>query len=205
MIFMPCGNTREWSQPSQELTLSMKPLDKCLRCDSSSHWSLSPSDTAPTASTHNLFPQPSHICPWNLISCSLGCSKARQTEIILVTPKKQCSMISLLICTGYGAHLTFADLILLNKQSEKPHQEKVRSFLPALGAESFQQGWHELAQGKGKKWEEEKGRPPSSIAANWLKHIIPPFVPVSSKEAPNISSEIRGRQPPTSESSRGGC
>lgn len=65
--------------------------------------------------------------------------------------------------------LTFGELILLNRRSEKPQPVKSKVFLTAVKAKSVQQGLHELAQGKGKNHEEEEkkeGRPLSSMVTN---------------------------------------
>lgn len=73
----------------------------------------------------------------------------------------------LLLCTGFGAHWTSGELVLLNRQSEKHNQQKLKCFFPLWELNQFSRGHtQEMAQGKGKQQEEEEGRPPSSTAAN---------------------------------------
>lgn len=95
---------------------------------------------------------------------------------------------------------------------QKSHKQwKVRCCLPALRAESVQQGWRELAQGKNQKVEEqnEEGRLPSSVVANCpfkpghsTFHLI---VPTTWKGASSILSDFRGRWAHTPEGSRVWC
>lgn len=171
-------------------------------CDSSSHWSLSPPETTPTTATHELFPQPSHICQWCLIPCSLRCSKVRQTELILVTPEKAVLLYGLfaylhtLLCSPDPWWID-------STQDQKSHSQwKVRFFVPALRAQSVQQGSHELAQGKNKE-EDEEGRPPSQFKE--AHHTINIVVPATWKGAPSVPSDFKGRWAHASESSRVWC
>lgn len=89
-------------------------------------------------------------------------------------------------------------------QDQKSHSQwEVRFFVPALRAESVQQGWHELAQRKYKKEEDEEGRPPSQFKS--AHHTFNIVVPITWKGAPSVPSDFKERWAHASESSRVWC
>lgn len=51
-------------------------------------------------------------------------------------------MVLLLVCTGFDAHQTFGELVLLDRQPEKHNQQKVKWVLPAWRVEPVQQVSH---------------------------------------------------------------
>lgn len=108
-------------------------------------------------------------------------------------------MVSQFKFTGFDACLTFGELILLNKWSEKPQPAKSKVLSTCFESWIHSAGVHELAQGKGKNQkeeEQEEGRPPSSIAANSqfkaAHHTFSIVVPKTWKGAPSIPSDFGG-------------
>lgn len=67
----------------------------------------------------------------------------------------------LLVCTGSDAHQSLGELVLLNRQSKKHNQQKVKCFLSAVKVEPVHQeshtgNWHRERKRNGRRRKKEE-------------------------------------------------